>query len=109
MTVALYWLNCIPGVWPTMSVTSFKPSLSTELASNAVTEVPTSCRFCSRRCAVTMISSSLVVSPVSAAGEEAHGAETAIAANSAGEDTPAAIDRAFLKLHIPQLSRNVVF
>src|SRR6185437_1614611 len=65
--VAPYWLNSRPGVWPAMSVTSSNPRFCRSLAPNAVIEVPTSCRFCSRRCAVTVISSS-VAPPVSCAG-----------------------------------------
>src|SRR6187402_3534065 len=59
VTVEPYWLNCRPGTWPTTLVTSFNPSCCKVLASNAVTDVPTSCRFCSRFCAVTTISASL--------------------------------------------------
>src|SRR3569832_255688 len=59
VTVEPYWLNCRPGTWEVTLVTSFKPSCCSVLASNAVTDVPTSCRFCSRFCAVTTISASL--------------------------------------------------
>src|SRR5882757_311876 len=62
VTVEPYWLNCRPGTCDVTLVTSFNPSCCKVLASNAVTDVPTSCRFCSRFCAVMTISASLSLS-----------------------------------------------